>query len=56
MHLSKPVELADGWERAGSVFVNPAEPKNGKFTLPTTPGLGYQFDEKEMAKRTIHLA
>jgi len=55
MHLSKPVELADGWERAGSVFVNPSEPKNGKFTLPTAPGLGYEFDEKEMTKRTIAL-
>jgi len=56
MHLSKPVELADGWERAGSVFVNPSEPRDGRFSLPTAPGLGYQFDEKEMAKRTIHLA
>ncbi|MGN6099763.1 MAG: enolase C-terminal domain-like protein, partial [Devosia sp.] len=56
MHLSKPVELADGWERAGAVFVNPSEPKNGKFTLPAAPGLGYEFDEAEMARRTIPVA
>jgi L-alanine-DL-glutamate epimerase-like enolase superfamily enzyme len=54
MHLSKPVELADGWERAGSVFrKNPSEPVNGRFELPTTPGLGMEFDEAEMKRRAI---
>ena len=57
MHLSKPAELADGWERASSVFTpNPAEPKNGRFKVPTAPGLGYVFDESEMARRQIALA
>jgi L-alanine-DL-glutamate epimerase-like enolase superfamily enzyme len=56
MHLSKPVELADGWERASSVFKNPSEPVDGRFTLPTTPGLGYEYDEQEMKRRTIAVA
>jgi L-alanine-DL-glutamate epimerase-like enolase superfamily enzyme len=56
MHLDKPAELADGWERASSVFVNPSEPTNGRFSVPSTPGLGYQFDAEEMAKRTIAVA
>jgi L-alanine-DL-glutamate epimerase-like enolase superfamily enzyme len=56
MHLSKPAELADGWERAGAVFKNPSEPKDGKFTVPTAPGLGYEFDAEEMARRTIPVA
>jgi D-galactarolactone cycloisomerase len=53
MHLAKPVELADNWERGASVFVNPSEPHNGLFELPTAPGLGVQFDEKEMERRKI---
>ena len=53
MHLSKPVELADGWERAGQVFKNPSEPVNGLFTLPETPGLGMEFDAAEMQRRSI---
>ena len=53
MHLSKPVELADNWERAGSVFKNPSEPVNGRFQLPTAPGLGMEFDEAEMKRRRI---
>lgn len=54
MHLSKPVELADNWERAGSVFrKNPSQPINGRFELPTTPGLGIEFDEAEMKRRAI---
>ena len=54
MHLSKPVELADNWERAGfSVQPNPSEPINGRFDLPTAPGLGLEFDEAEMKRRSI---
>ncbi|HTJ56638.1 MAG TPA: mandelate racemase/muconate lactonizing enzyme family protein [Devosiaceae bacterium] len=56
MHLSKPVELADGWERASAVFKNPSEPVDGRFTLPTTPGLGYEYDEGEMTRRKIAIA
>lgn len=54
MHLNKPVELADGWERASSVFTpNPSEPKDGLFHLPTAPGLGAEFDADEMKRRSI---
>ncbi|WEK03400.1 MAG: mandelate racemase/muconate lactonizing enzyme family protein [Candidatus Devosia phytovorans] len=53
MHLNKPVELADGWERAGSVFTNPSEPRDGLFHLPTAPGLGAQFDAEELNRRRI---
>jgi L-alanine-DL-glutamate epimerase-like enolase superfamily enzyme len=56
MHLSKPVELADTWERAGVIFTNPSEPVNGRFTVPTAPGLGLQFDETALAQRSIPLA
>jgi L-alanine-DL-glutamate epimerase-like enolase superfamily enzyme len=54
MHLSKPVELADSWERAGSVFrKNPSEPIDGRFEVPTAPGLGMEFDAAEMKRRSI---
>lgn len=53
MHLAKPVELADNWERGSSVFVNPSEPRNGRFELPTAPGLGMVFDTAEMESRRI---
>ena len=53
MHLGKPVELADNWERADSVFKNPSRPVNGRFELPTAPGLGLEFDESELKKRSV---
>ena len=53
IHLSKPVELADDWERADSVFKNPSRPVNGSFELPKLPGLGMEFDEAEMKKRSV---
>src|SRR5882724_2408069 len=53
MHLAKPVELADNWERGSSVFDNPSEPKNGRFELPTAPGLGMVFNAAEMERRKI---
>jgi L-alanine-DL-glutamate epimerase-like enolase superfamily enzyme len=53
MHRSKPVELADGWERTGAVFSNPSAPVNGKFTLSTAPGLGLEFNAEELARRSI---
>jgi L-alanine-DL-glutamate epimerase-like enolase superfamily enzyme len=53
MHLAKPVELADNWERGASVFANPSEPKNGRFELPQVPGLGMEFDAAEMERRKI---
>ena len=56
MHLNKPVELADGWERAGSVFINPSEPVDGLFHLPTAPGLGAQFNAEELKRRSIPIS
>ena len=56
MHLSKPVELADNWERAGSVFKNPSEPVDGTFRASDGPGLGMEFDEAEMKRRSIPVA
>jgi L-alanine-DL-glutamate epimerase-like enolase superfamily enzyme len=53
MHLSKPIEVADGWERGAACFDNPSQMTDGKYTLPTGPGLGAVFDEKEMARRSI---
>tara|TARA_R110002124_G_scaffold144122_15_gene309096 strand:+ start:49304 stop:50416 length:1113 start_codon:yes stop_codon:yes gene_type:complete len=53
MHLSKPVELADGWARADTVFENPSRPRNGTFDVPDAPGLGMVFDSTEMARRTV---
>lgn len=53
MHLAKPVELADNWERVGTVFENPSQPVDGRFEVPTAPGLGARFNEAEMARRSV---
>jgi D-galactarolactone cycloisomerase len=55
MHLAKPVELADNWERGSPVFVNPSEPRNGRFELLDAPGLGIEFDAAEMERCKIAL-
>ena len=39
-----------------SVFDNPSEPKDGRFNVPTAPGLGMVFDEAEMKRRSIPVA
>lgn len=58
MHLNKPIEVADGWDRAGSVFApNPSETDaDGLFHLPTAPGLGAQFDAAELQRRSIPIS
>lgn len=53
VHLSKPIEVADGWERGGACFDNPSQMTNGRYTLPQGPGLGAFFDAEEMEKRAI---
>jgi L-alanine-DL-glutamate epimerase-like enolase superfamily enzyme len=53
MHLNKPAELADNWERVAPVFKNPANPVNGKVTVPSGPGLGLEYDAEELARRSI---
>jgi D-galactarolactone cycloisomerase len=56
MHLAKPVELADQWERGGPIFVNPSKPIDGCFTVPDEPGLGIRFDEKKLEERRLSIA
>ncbi|MBL8699575.1 MAG: mandelate racemase/muconate lactonizing enzyme family protein [Alphaproteobacteria bacterium] len=57
MHMTKPVEVADGWERCGSVFKpNPSQAVDGRYSLPTAPGLGIELDAAELARRTVALA
>ena len=52
MHLSKPIEVADNWERATPVFPrNPSRAAGGRFAVPTAPGLGLDFDAGELARR-----
>ncbi len=56
MHLSKPVEWADNWERTAPVFSTPAGPVDGLFHLPEAPGLGMVFDAGELARRKVPFA
>jgi L-alanine-DL-glutamate epimerase-like enolase superfamily enzyme len=56
MHLSKPVELADGWERAQGIFRAHVGPVDGLCAVPTGPGLGLEYDAEELARRSIPLA
>jgi len=52
MHLSKPIEVADNWERAAPIFPrNPSQSHDGRFKIPTAPGLGLDFDADELARR-----
>lgn len=53
MHATKPVELADAWERGDSVFNNPSRPVDGHFTLPQGPGLGAVLNMAALEKRTV---
>jgi L-alanine-DL-glutamate epimerase-like enolase superfamily enzyme len=53
MHLSKPIEVADGWERGDACFDNPSRMTAGKYTLPTGSGLGAVFDEEAVKSRMI---
>jgi L-alanine-DL-glutamate epimerase-like enolase superfamily enzyme len=57
MHLSKPIEVADNWERAAPVFPrNPSRATGGRFAIPTAPGLGLDYDADELARRWRPLA
>lgn len=53
MHLSKPAELADNWERVDPVFTNPARPMDGVVRVPNGPGLGLEFDDTALRQRSI---
>ncbi|MBE9637257.1 enolase C-terminal domain-like protein [Salipiger mangrovisoli] len=51
MHMTRPVELADMWQRGRPVFRNPAKPSGGKLSLDDTPGLGIEIDQASFADR-----
>jgi len=51
MHLTKPAEFADPSVRMHVAFANPPKPVNGKFTVPSGPGLGLTILDAELDKR-----
>lgn len=51
MHQTKPAEYADSSGRMDVGFANPPKPQDGKFTLPSGPGLGLEVRETELKKR-----
>jgi L-alanine-DL-glutamate epimerase-like enolase superfamily enzyme len=55
LHATKPCELNDPSPRMHAVFVNPPQPVDGLFHLPTAPGLGLVVDEAALAQRKIAL-
>jgi L-alanine-DL-glutamate epimerase-like enolase superfamily enzyme len=55
MHITKPVELADGWSRAAMGFLDPPTPQAGHFAVPTGPGLGLALDPAQFEARRLPL-
>jgi L-alanine-DL-glutamate epimerase-like enolase superfamily enzyme len=55
MHNTKPAELADGWSRAAVGFLDPPTPHDGRFDVPTGPGLGLELDPVQLEARRIPL-
>ena len=51
MHLTKPAEYADLAGRMDIGFKSIPKPVDGKFQIPSAPGLGFEIDEAEIAKR-----
>ena len=51
MHLTKPAEYADPSGRMDIGFKSIPKPVDGKFQIPSAPGLGFEIDEAEIAKR-----
>lgn len=51
MHMTRPVELADGWTRTRPVFPDLPGPAEGHFILPSGPGLGVLCKEDELSSR-----
>ena len=56
MHATKPVELADNWQRTRPGFRVAPQPEGGRFTVPDGPGLGLEPDEGELARRRREIA
>jgi L-alanine-DL-glutamate epimerase-like enolase superfamily enzyme len=51
MHLGKPAEFADPSKRMHVAFDNLPAPRNGKFVVPSGPGLGLSINDAELDKR-----
>jgi L-alanine-DL-glutamate epimerase-like enolase superfamily enzyme len=51
LHAIKPIELNDPSRRMHALFAKPLVPQAGLFNLPTTPGLGLDLVESEVAAR-----
>jgi len=51
LHATKPIELNDPSARMHAIFTRPIRPQAGLFHLPTTPGLGLDLIESEVAAR-----
>lgn len=56
MHLSRPVELADEWQRGDAAFENPSRPTDGHFEITDAPGLGVQVKSLEFESRRLPIA
>ncbi|MDR3435300.1 mandelate racemase/muconate lactonizing enzyme family protein [Telmatospirillum sp.] len=50
---TKPCELDDPSTRRHAIFKNAPKPVDGLFHLPTTPGLGIDLIEAEVARRRV---
>jgi L-alanine-DL-glutamate epimerase-like enolase superfamily enzyme len=53
LHAAKPCEWNDPSPRQHAVFENPPRPVEGRFAVPTGPGLGLRLNEAELAKRRV---
>nr|WP_244956181.1 mandelate racemase/muconate lactonizing enzyme family protein [Rhizobium changzhiense] len=53
MHMTKPAEFADPSTRMHVAFANPPKPSNGKFTVPSGPGLGLSVIDAELDRRRV---
>lgn len=51
MHNTKPAEFSDPSTRMHVAFANPPIPENGKFKVPSGPGLGLIVHDAELEKR-----
>ncbi|MCX7381557.1 MAG: mandelate racemase/muconate lactonizing enzyme family protein [Alphaproteobacteria bacterium] len=55
LQATKPIELDDPSNRRHAVFVVPPRPVEGLFHVPTTPGIGLELIEAEIAARRLEI-
>jgi L-alanine-DL-glutamate epimerase-like enolase superfamily enzyme len=53
MHNTKPAEYSDASGRMDAGFKNSIRPENGRFKVPSRPGLGLEVDEDAIARRRV---